>query len=128
MGRLWLPLAILTGSLTGATQHTVHEIRLTGRFVPNVIEARAGDSLRFVLTSGGPHNVEFVKDSIPAPMRTLLESAMPGEKIGPLSSPLLISAGETYAFKIPNLEPGRYAFVCLPHVSSNMRGALVIVR
>jgi plastocyanin len=119
---------MLSGSLLGATQQTVHEIRLTGRFDPAIIEAHAGDSLRFVLTSGGPHNVEFVADSIAAPMRALLARAMPGDKIGPLSGPLLLSTGETYAFKIPDLAPGRYPFVCLPHATGNMRGVLIIVR
>ena len=128
MGRLWPWWMILTGSLFGATQNAIHPIRLTGRFDPAIIEAHAGDSLRFVLTSGGPHNVEFVVDSIPAPMRAVLERAMPGDKIGPLSSPLLITTGETYAFKVPNLEPGRYPFVCLPHLTNNMRGVLIILR
>lgn len=101
---------------------------MTGRFDPAIIQAQAGDSLRFVLASGGPHNLQFVVDSISAPMRALLERAMPGDKIGPLSGPLLISTGETYAFRVPALEPGRYPFVCLPHVMSNMRGVLVVVR
>ena len=128
MGRARYLSVILSGSLLGATQNAVHEIRLTGRFDPAIFEAHAGDSLRFVLTSGGPHNVQFVADSLAAPMRVLLEQAMPGDKIGPLSGPLLISTGETYAFKVPDLPPGRYPFVCLPHVTSNMRGVLIIVR
>ena len=128
MERLWIAAAVLTGTIGPAPgQTTVHQIRLTGRFEPAVIEAHAGDSLRFVNGTGGPHNVEFVADSIPAPMRALLEHALPGEKIGPLSGPLLISTGETYAFRIPALEPGRYPFVCLPHMTNNMRGVLIIL-
>lgn len=128
MGKLWFLLVIMSGRVLGSTQTPVHQIRLTGRFDPAIIEAHAGDSLRFVLTSGGPHNVEFVGDSIAAPMRALLTRALPGDKIGPLSGPLLINTGETYAFEIPDLLPGRYPFVCLPHMTSNMRGVLVIVR
>lgn len=128
MGRLWpIGLTLISALQHGSGQKAVHEIRLTGRFDPAIIEAHAGDSLRFVNGTGGPHNVEFVVDSIAAPMRALLERAMPGEKIGPLSGPLLISTGETYAFRIPDLEPGRYPFVCLPHMTNNMRGVLVIV-
>jgi plastocyanin len=117
---------LLIGGQAGSGPQ-VHEVQLTGRFEPAIIEARAGDSLRFVLRSGGPHNVQFAVDSIAAPMRSLLERAMPGDKIGPLASPLLISAGESYTFRIPDLEPGQYPFFCLPHLAA-MRGVLVIVR
>ena len=127
MGRLWpFGLILLTGLQQGAGPKAVHEIRLTGRFDPAIIEAHAGDSIRFVNGTGGPHNIQFVSDSIPAPMRAQLEHAMPGDKIGHLSSPLLIGTAETDAFRIPDLEPGRYPFFCLPHMA-NMRGALVIV-
>jgi plastocyanin len=59
-------------------------------------------------------------------MRKLLEQAMTGDKISPLSSPLLLTAGESYAFRVPALAPGRYPFVCLPHVAGNMRGVLIV--
>jgi len=103
-------------------------VRLTGsRFVPAEIEANAGDSLRFINGPGGLHNVEFVTDSIAPPLRQRLADAMPGEKIGPLSSPLLLSGGEVYAFQVPALPPGRYPFICLAHVTAGMRGTLVIL-
>ncbi len=106
-----------------------HEIRLTGnRFVPSEIEAHPGDSLRFVNGPGGLHNVEFTRDSIAETPRRVLAFAMPGDKIGPLSSPLLISSGEVYAFRIPELPAGRYPFICLAHVAAGMRGVLVIRR
>lgn len=127
MGRLWPVGLMLVGGLQGSGQKVVHEIRLTGRFDPAIIEAHAGDSLRFVNGMDGPHNIQFVVDSMPAPMRAVLERAMPGDKIGPLSSPLLIDNGEAYGFRIPDLEPGPYPFFCLPHMA-NMRGVLVIVR
>ncbi len=112
-----------------AVQGTTHVIRLSGNsFVPAVIEAHAGDSLRFINGPGGLHNVEFVADSIPESLRSRIADAMPGEKIGPLSGPLLLSAGEEYRFRIPDLPPGRYPFICLAHVVVGMRGVLVIAR
>ena len=125
MGRFW-PVALLVIGGTDQGRMTLHEVRLTGRFEPAIIEAHAGDSLRFVNGVGGPHNVQFAADSIPGPMRAKLERAMGGDKIGPLSSPLLIDRGESYGFRIPDLEPGQYPFFCLPHMAS-MRGVLVIV-
>ena len=106
---------------------TTHQIRMTGgsRFLPAETIARAGDTLRFINGTGGPHNVQFDGDSIPGGSRLLLDRAMGGEKIGPLSSPLLVNEQEVYEFIVPALPPGRYPFVCLPH-AAQMRGALVI--
>lgn len=58
-------------------------------------------------------------------MRALLEKAMGGEKIGPLSSPLLLDPGEPYTFVVPALKPGKYPLYCLPHLA-NMRGSLIV--
>jgi plastocyanin len=101
-------------------------VRLEGNaFRPNVIHVRAGDTLRFVNGNGGPHNVKFVDDSIAAPAKTLIEKAMGGEKIGPMSSPLLLDPGEPYAFVVPALTPGKYPLYCLPHVAQ-MRASLIV--
>lgn len=112
----------------GVGQGAVHVIRLeSNHFAPAVIEAHQGDSLRFVNGAGGPHNVEFVTDSISEPARRMLAQAMPGDKIGPLSSPLLLSRDEAYAFRVPAIPPGRYPFGCLPHAAGNMRGTLIVI-
>lgn len=101
----------------------------SNRFTPAEVTARPGDTLRFINGAGGPHNMQFVTDSIPEPMRRLLEMVMGGgsEKLGPVGSPLLLDAGSSYQFEVPSLLPGRYPFVCLPHFASNMRGALIVL-
>ena len=104
----------------------VHEIRMTSRFVPGRIVARAGDTLRFINQTGGPHNIQFFADSIAEEARVLLERAMPGAKIAPLSSPLLITENTAYEIAVPALPPGRYPFVCLPHFGSRMLGTLEV--
>ncbi len=112
----------------GARPHVApatHTVRLTGNeFVPRQTIARAGDTLRFVNGNGGPHNVQFVTDSIAAAARRLLDRAM-GDKIAPLSGPLLLDPDETYIFVVPAIAPGRYPFFCLPHQAA-MRGALIV--
>ena len=110
-----------------ATPPAVHEIRMTSRFVPGRTVARAGDTLRFINQTGGPHNIQFFADSIPEEARVLLEQAMPGAKIAPLSSPLLIIENAVYEIAVPALSPGRYPFVCLPHFGSRMLGTLEVV-
>ena len=120
-------LVLLLAALRAAPAATVREIRMTSRFVPAEISARAGDTLRFINQTGGPHNIQVFVDSIPESARVLLEAAMPGEKIGPLSSPLLLGEHDRYDIAVPALPPGRYPFVGLPHFASRMLGTLVVV-
>jgi len=129
----WRVVALMApalGSLAwagSARAPAVHEIRMTSRFVPGLTAARAGDTLRFINQSGGPHNIQFFADSMPEAARGLLERAMPGAKIAPLSSPLLITENDVYDIAVPALLPGRYPFVCLPHSGSRMLGTLEVV-
>lgn len=104
-------------------------VRLEGNeFRPRVVQARAGDSVRFVNGNGGPHNIAFAVDSIPEAARALLAQAMQGEKLGPVSGPLLFDPAESYAFVVPaELLPGRYPLLCVPHMA-NMRGELHVSR
>jgi plastocyanin len=102
-----------------------HVVRLeSNRFVPAETRVAGGDTVRFVNGEGGPHNVEFISDSIPEQQRRLIDGAMTG-KIRALSSPMLILRSEEYRLVIPALPAGRYAFLCSPH-AANMHGALVI--
>ena len=108
----------------------VRTVRLDGnRFIPAELQANPGDTLRFVNGNGGPHNVEFIADSMARPARLLFEASMPGgrAKLGPTSGPLLVDPDEAYSFVVPDVAPGRYAFLCLPH-QTNMKGALVVTK
>jgi plastocyanin len=105
-------------------------IRMDGnRFTPSEFKASPGDTLLFSNGNGGPHNVEFLADSMAAPSRKLFEKAMSGGKykLGPTSSPLVIDANEVYKVVVPDVPAGRYAFICVPH-QAQMRGALVVER
>ena len=120
-------LGACLGACQAAPPRTV-VVRLEGNeFRPAHVEVRAGDSVRFVNGNGGPHNVMFVADSMAPAPRTALEGAMKGEKIGPLSSPLLLDDGEAYAFVVPDIPAGRYPLVCLPH-QAQMRASLMVSR
>jgi len=124
-------LACLLSGSPSARPLMLHEVRMGSRggarFEPGTTTARAGDTVRFLNGSGGPHNVQFFSDSIPDPARDLLDQAMPGKKIGWLSSPLFLDRDEVYQIVIPALAPGRYPFVCLPHFAAGMTGAIVVV-
>ena len=105
-----------------------HTIRLDrNRFIPSEIRARMGDTLKFVNGEGGPHNVEFDKDSIEPAERKVIEGAMGPDKILPLSGPIMMLNGQVYTFVVPDLPAGRYAYLCSPHWA-NMKGALIVER
>jgi plastocyanin len=120
-------------ALRPAPRAPVHVVQMTSRgagprFVPAEIALRAGDTLRFLNVRGGPHNVQFFIDSIAAGARTLLDSAIGDTRIGPLAARLLWDAEESYTLVVPALEPGRYPFVCTPHYTVGMTGALIVTR
>ena len=127
MGAAFAAVLLLLDGL-GPARDSVHQIRMTSnRFVPAELTARPGDTLR-VINGNGLHNLQFVADSLPAGMVALLERAMGGgkDKLSPVGSPLLIDAGASYAFELPALVPGRYPFICLAHMASDMRGVLIV--
>ena len=108
----------------------LHEVLMGSRgarFEPATTTVRAGDTLRFINRNGGPHNVQFFSDSIPDPARDLIDRAMPGKKIGWLSSQLFLDRDEVYEIVVPALAAGRYPFLCLPHFAAGMTGAMVVV-
>ena len=104
---------------------TTHLVRLDGnRFVPREIAASPGDTIRFVNGAGGPHNIQFMAESISVANRALLDLAM-NERILPLTSPMFLAEGETYVIVVPRLTAGRYPFLCSPHWAQ-MRGVLIV--
>jgi plastocyanin len=79
------------------------------RFLPERVEVRRGDVLRFTLASG-IHGVRF--------------SSVEGDAL-PEPTHLLNRSGE--AVEIPvDLAPGTYAIVCDPHVELGMVGTVVV--
>ncbi len=123
---LLLGFVSLSASVASVPPAKTVVVRLDGNaFRPDQIHVRVGDSLRFVNGTGGPHNVKFVDDSIAGPARALIDKAMGGEKIGPMSSPLLLDPGEVYAFVVPALSRGKYPLYCLPH-AAQMRAELIV--
>ncbi len=102
-----------------------HDVRLSGnRFTPSEIRVSPGDTIRFTNGMGGPHNIQFMAESISVASQGLLNAAM-HDRILPLTSPMFLTEGERYELVVPRLPAGRYPFLCSPHWA-NMRGALVV--
>jgi len=124
-------LGLGVAGLRAAPRAALHVVQMTSRgagprFEPAETPLRAGDTIRFVNRRGGPHNVQFFIDSIAARARTLLDSAIGDTRIGPLAARLLWDVEESYTLVVPGLEPGRYPFVCAPHYTVGMTGALIV--
>ncbi|HET9455591.1 MAG TPA: plastocyanin/azurin family copper-binding protein [Gemmatimonadaceae bacterium] len=107
---------------------TVHEVKMIGdekgyRFDPVDITIKAGDGIKWVMVSGGPHNVQF--ENIAADVKAQLSANMPNQ-LSDLSSPMLINPNETYEISFANVKPGKYAYVCTPHLANNMRGSVTV--
>jgi plastocyanin len=117
-----------TGAPSAPVTGTVHEVKMIGddkgyRYEPADITIKAGDAIKWVMTSGGPHNVTF--QNVPADVRTQLSANMPNQ-MSDLSSPMLLNANETYQVSFAGVKPGKYDYICTPHMATGMKGSVTV--
>lgn len=96
-------------------------------FRPNGIRIQPGDVVEFDNVSGGPHNVQFYPNRIPAGAREFLNRAMP-QRQGDLASPFFTQPHQTYAINFTGAPEGTYDFFCLPHQALGMKGTIIVGR
>jgi plastocyanin len=113
---------------TGQT-HTVRMVgdpaRGTYAFEPANITIKRGDAVKWVMVSGGPHNVQFEANAIPAGAQAQLTANMPNQAT-PLGSPMMMNPNEEYTVSFAGVPAGRYNYVCTPHLAMNMRGTVTV--
>lgn len=107
---------------------TIHEVKMLGdekgyRFEPADITVKAGDGIKWTMVSGGPHNVAF--ENVPADAKAQLSANMPNQ-LSDLSSPMMINPNESYTVSFAQVKPGKYEYVCTPHLANNMRGTVTV--
>jgi plastocyanin len=100
---------------------------------PLNVTVKVGDAVQWVNVSGGPHNIAFFPDSVPAGTADQLAANMPAQsgagpsdKLGPLSGPLVTAPNDTYTVSFAGLKPGVYKYYCVPHLALNMRGTVTV--
>ena len=97
----------------------------TYKFDPAELSIKAGDVVTFHNKSGGPHNVSFWADSIPAGAADKLKASMP-DQMAPLEGPLLTEQDGTYKVSFAGAPTGDYKFYCLPHLALGMHGKITV--
>ncbi len=105
---------------------TTHEVKMIGddkgyRFVPAQLTVKAGDGIKFVTVSGGPHNVGFDNPAMAPNMPDA-----PSAKMSGTESPMLMNAGDSYTVSFAGVKPGTYSFHCTPHLAMNMKGSVTV--
>ena len=108
---------------------TIHEVRMVGdatgyRFEPANITVKAGDGIKFINVSGGPHNVAFDAATIPADVKDQLWANMPNGMDG--SSPMFVTPNEQWTLSLGNIKAGKYPYNCTPHLAMNMKGEITV--
>ena len=111
---------------TGAT----HEVKMIGdasgyKFEPANITIKKGDAIKWIMVSGGPHNVTFTGITDPA-AKAQLDANMLGAKMGELSSQMLMQPNEGYTVSFANVAAGKYDYNCTPHAAMNMKGTVTV--
>lgn len=96
------------------------------KFVPAEMTIKIGDVVNFHNVSGGPHDVQFFADSIPAGSAQALDAGMPGDKLGELTGPLLTEPNAVYTIAFNGIPAGEYKFTCLPHMAVGMHGKFTV--
>jgi plastocyanin len=119
--------AVALAPITGATK----TVNMVGdakgyRFEPANITVKQGDAIKFVVVSGGPHNVAFDPATIPADVKGQLDANMGTDKMGELSSNMKMNAGESITVSFGNIKPGQYPYHCTPHLALNMKGVITV--
>ena len=112
----------------GAT-HDVNMIMegTTYKFVPAELSIKVGDQVVFHNVSGGPHNVAFFADSIPAGGKEVIDPQRK-DQIAPLSSALLVDPNATLSVSFANAPVGDYKFTCTPHMAMGMHGKITVTQ
>jgi len=119
--------AVAMAPITGTTK----TVNMVGdakgyRFEPANITVKQGDGIKFVVVSGGPHNVAFDPATIPSDVKPQLDANMGTDKMGELSSNLKTNNGESVTVSFGKIKPGQYPYHCVPHLALNMKGVITV--
>jgi plastocyanin len=119
-----------TGTMAPITG-TTHEVKMVGdakgyRFEPANITVKQGDGIKWIMVSGGPHNVAFDPATIPPDVRSQLDANIGTDRMGELSANMKMNPGESITISFGNIKPGQYPYHCTPHLALGMKGIITV--
>jgi plastocyanin len=118
--------AVAKAPATGKTW----EVKMIGdgttyKFEPADITIKQGDAVKWIMVSGGPHNVAFDPAEINAAAKPQLTANMDNQ-MSELSGPLLQNPNEEYTISFANVPAGKYNYHCTPHLAMGMKGTITV--
>lgn len=116
--RSLMMLSVLLGA--AAADAAVLKVSITGlKFVPDVVQARAGDTIEFTNESNFVHTVTADPTLVKNPANVVLPAGA-----APFHSGKLLP-GKTFTQTLT--VPGLYQYVCLPHELHGMQGQIEVL-
>jgi len=121
-----------TTPATGAAPSgPVVEVQMTGNgstqaaFSPAALTIAPGTTVRFINATGGPHNISFYADSIPAGAAAVLNAAM-ANRLDALQGAFVTGPNDHYDVSFAGAPTGVYKGFCLPHAALGMKIAITV--
>lgn len=110
---------------------TTHKVNMVGdgagyRFEPAELVIEQGDSISYVMVSGGPHNVAFDARKVPDDAKVALNEGMP-DRISDFSGKFLVYPSDTYTISFARVPAGVYEYFCAPHLAMRQLGKVTVV-
>ena len=118
-------------TVSPAGEATVHEVQMVltdageYKYIPEELTIKAGDTVRWINVSGGPHNVQFKVGTVPDGAQAVLNAAM-ANRIGDMNGQLMMAPNAVYEIDFTGAPLGEYPYVCTPHEMLGMVAALTI--
>jgi plastocyanin len=113
-----------------AAAGATHEVYMdfdgkVGKFDPAELTIKSGDVVKFINRTGGPHNIAFWPDSIPAGAAAALDAGMT-DRVGPLTGPMMVEPNAGYSVSFAGAPAGVYKLYCLPHLGFKMHAKITV--
>jgi plastocyanin len=122
--------AVTSSASAAPITGTTHTVNMVGddkgyRFEPVSLTVKAGDGIKFVNVSGGPHNIAFDAATTPEDVKPQLIANIPNGTAD-MSSPMMMTPNETWTVSMGGVKTGTYSLICTPHLAMGMKMEVIV--